>query len=101
VCIDTLILNFTDEFRGQAGIPEVEPTTPVSLERVEQVLLGLRKYGLLRGRVRVIRIQFEDYVKEIQVEGLVGWQGFATSSEWMAWVFRWKKDPMSHFLDGY
>ena len=66
----------------------------MSIERIEQCILGLKRYGLLQGRVKTINIQFAEYVKEIQVTS-----GTATSSEWLAWVFRWPKDPMSHSLD--
>jgi hypothetical protein len=107
VSIDNLTLNFHDEFtkggiQSQDGsVSDVRVNAErISLQRIEQCLLGLDRYGLLRGRVKTISIQFEDYRKEIGISPDTKGR-IASSSQWLAWVFRWPKDDMSDPLDRY
>lgn len=96
VKIDTLILKFTDERIEEPG----EVNFPVSLERIEQCISGFERYGLLRGRVKLVHLRFGEYFKEILVRaGNSGRRKEASGSEWLAWVYRWPKDDMYSPLD--
>jgi len=107
VSINNLTLNFHDEFTkreeqcqgGSISDAKVNPLQ-ISVQRIEQCLLGLDRYGLLRGRVKTINIRFGDHRKEVKVScGTVGRARITTSSEWLAWAYRWPKDDMFHPLD--
>ena len=107
VSINNLTLNFYDEFtqykeQGQdSSILNTEvDQLQISVQRIEQCLLGINSYGLLQGRVKTINIRFGDYCKEIRVRcSTIGRGRTASSSEWLAWVYRWPKDSRYHLLD--
>lgn len=109
--IRTLILHLSDEVTKHAEQPQ-EPGTggsvadslpasgEVSPHRVWECIRGLDSYGLLRGRVETIRICFGSDIKEIQVDNNKnGRARVASSSEWLAWLYRWPRNSLSHPLD--
>lgn len=45
------------------------PESPVSMERVWRCVDGLERYGLLRGRVGMVRVGFGEEAVEVRITG--------------------------------
>jgi hypothetical protein len=108
IFIKTLILKFLDHHTKQEkqqqtsnnGLNATMDLPPMSLQRIEECILGLNRYRVLRGKVETIRIQSSDYFKEIQVNGpTISHKRIATSGEWLSWVYRWPSDAKFDLLD--
>lgn len=110
--IRTLILHLSEEVtKEEVKLPlgnigglitdSVTLRQEVSFDRIWQCICGLKSYGLLRGRVDTIRICFGLDIKEVQVNNgtSISRVRIATSGEWLAWLYRWPKDDLSHPSD--
>jgi hypothetical protein len=105
VSIHSLTLKFYDEVTKTTDQNQDDRIADIQqnqIQRIEQCLLGLDRYGLLKGRVKTIDLQHGTYRKEIHINNNadpLGQVKPASSSEWLAWKYRWRKDDMAHYCD--